>query len=233
MLGKHMRPVLGSGYPMGSCKEGLRQGMGRQGGFTLVEMLTVISIMSLLMLASNALFRTPGSRALEPAVRIARAIELARAQAVANNRSVAIRFDVQAPASRECVLRFLEDRPGQSAGQIKEFRRPERFQDIVIAKDLVIAPRRGQPDLAPPAPVPDPSSLHDLAPGESLVINSDGQVLLGTGTTGFPVAAEPLVPLIQLGVQPTRAGQVVAAEQRDFAIVQIQCATGTARVMQP
>ena len=75
--------------------------------------------------------------------------------------------------------------------------------------------------------------MHDLAPEESLVINTDGQVLLGTGTTGFPVAAGQLVPSIHLGIRPTRGGQVMAAEQSDVAIVQIQCATGTARVIQP
>jgi prepilin-type N-terminal cleavage/methylation domain-containing protein len=229
MLGKDISPGLGSGNPMDCGKVGLRQGRGWRGGFSLVEMLTVMAIISLLMAASNVLFRSPGSRAVEPAVRMARCIELARAQAVANNRSVAIRFDAQVVGSREWVLRFLENRPGRSADQIKEFRRPERFQDIVIAKDIVIAPRRGQADL----PAPEPSAMHDLAPAESLVINSDGQVLPGTGTTGFPVAAEQLVPIIQLGVQPTRAGKVVAADKRDVAIIQIQCATGTARVLQP
>ena len=113
--------------------------------------------------------------------------------------------------------------------RIKEFRRPERFEDIVIAKDIVIAPRRGQAAV----PATETQETHPLAPGESLVINSDGQVLIGTGESGFPVAADQLVPLIQLGVQPTRAGKVVASAKQDVAIVQVQCAAGSSRVIQP
>jgi hypothetical protein len=72
-----------------------------------------------------------------------------------------------------------------------------------------------------------------LAPGESLVITPDGQVLLGSGSSGFPVPSDQLDPVINLGVQPTIAGRVVDSVRRDVAIVQIQCASGTARVIQP
>ena len=214
--------------PPDSGKRGLRRGNCRCRGFSLVEMLVVMTIIMLLLAASGALFRSPGSRAGEPAARMARCFDLARAQAVANNRSVAIRFDKQEPGSRELMMRFVENRPGKNKATTKEFRRPERFEDIVIAKDVVIAPRRGQAAV----PATATQSIHPLAPGESLVINSDGQVLIGTGESGFPVAADQLVPLIHLGVQPTRGGKVVAAE-KDVAIVQVQCATGSSRVIQP
>ena len=190
------------------------------GGFALVELLAVMAIIALLMAASSALFRATGSRAGEPAARLARCIELARAQAVANNQRVAIRFVRN--DSGELVMRFLRSRVGQAAAQLKDFRRPERFADVVIA-----------PGLACPRQASDAPESHALASEESLVITADGQVLLGSGTNGFPAAAAQMVPAIHLGVQPTRRGQVAAADRRDVAIVQIQCATGTARVLLP
>jgi len=226
---------IGSVNPSDSGQKGMRQGRklrwgsGCRGGFSLVEMLAVMTIIMLLMAASNVLFRSPGSRANEPAARMARCLDLARAQAVANNRSVAILFDKQEEGSRELVMRFVENRPGKKGTSTQEFRRPERFQDIMIAKDIVIAPRRGQSAV----PATQTQEAHPLVPGESLVINSDGQVLVGTGESGFPVAADQLVPLIQLGIQPTRGGKVSATAKQDVAIVQVQCAAGSSRVIQP
>ncbi len=194
------------------------------GGFSLVEMLIVIAIMTVLMGASNVLFHSPISKAAEPAARLARCIEMARAQAIATNRNVALRFDEPEADKRELVLRFLWSRPGETvaAGTKQEYRRPERFPDMIITKSSSL---QGLSAGLPAA--------HDLADGESLVLTTDGQVLLGTGTTGFPVVADELQPLIHLGVQPTIAGKVVAAAASDVAIVQVQCASGTARVMQP
>jgi prepilin-type N-terminal cleavage/methylation domain-containing protein len=196
--------------------------MGRHGGFSLLELLVVMTIISLLMAASGALFRASGSRSVEPAARMARGIELARAQAVAYNRNVAIRFERIDGDTHELVMRFLWSRPGQAADQVKEFRRPERFPEMVIS-----------PDIARSRQVAETLPSHELAPNEALVINADGQVLLGSGSTGFPEAADELVPSIRLGVQPTRGGRVVAAGRRDVAIVQVQCASGTARVVAP
>jgi prepilin-type N-terminal cleavage/methylation domain-containing protein len=204
------------------------QRVGR--GFSLVEMLTVIAIISLLMAASNVLFRAPVSKAGEPAARIARGIELARARAMATNRKVAIRFDAQVPGSRELVMRFLWSRPGQAAGpEAEEFRRPERFPDMVISKEVVIPVDTKHPDPA----AADAPQARFLTTDESLVINTDGQVLLGTGCKGFPETTDRLEPAIRLGLQPTTGGRVLAGTTKDVAIVEVQCASGTSRILQP
>lgn len=211
----------------GVCRDlggsaGRRAAVGgrRSRGFSLVELLAVMAIVTVLMTAASSMLRSVGSRSSEPAARIARAVEMARAQAVAGNRSVAIRFE--ASGTRELVMRFLRSRPGQAANQAQELRRPERFLDLSIS-----------PDIAHPNLPSGESESHDLKPEESLVIDPDGQVRVGTGTSGFPVASAKLLPLIHIGVQPTRAGKVVPAVKRDVAIVQVQCATGTARVVSP
>ncbi|MCX6875599.1 MAG: prepilin-type N-terminal cleavage/methylation domain-containing protein [Verrucomicrobia bacterium] len=219
MLAQRRGPGEDGGNPSGSGLGGWWH--GRRGGFSLLEVLVVMTIMSLLMAASSALFHSSFSKSSEPAARLARGIELARAQAVAGNHSVAIRFEFL--DEREMVMRFLRCNSG-CGGQatVTELRRPERFLDITIA-----------PGLARSRGAADPRSTHELAVNEALVITSDGQVLLGTGTRGFPEAAEQLVPVINLGVQPTHAGRVAPGVPHDVAIVQVQCATGTARVLPP
>ena len=205
--------------------------MAGKNGFSLVEMLVVLAIITLLMAASNVLIRSPRSKAGEPAARLARCIEFARAQAVAGNRKVAVRFDPQPSGERELVMRFLRSRPGEATDEeIREFRRPERFQDIRISKEVVIASAsngKGQ------SAADSHQDSHALGEEESLVITPDGQVLLGKGGKGFPEAADQLEKVIRLGVQPTVGGRVVPALKRDVAIVQIQCASGTSRVIQP
>lgn len=180
----------------------------------------VLAIMMLLLAAMGGLIEGSQSRALEPAARIARAVEYARAQAVARNRSVAIRFDWI--DNRELAMRFLWQRPGQAEAQVTELRRAERLMNVVISPAVVPANAGG-------TGLPS----HALAAGESLVVTADGQVFVGTGGRGFPVASDALLPMIFLGVQPTRDGKVVPAEKRDVAVVEVQCATGTARVMPP
>jgi len=215
--------ALGSSRMDCGAPAGLRRsGMPR--GFSLVELLTVMAIVSLLMAAANGLLGSTGSRSAEPAARIARGIEFARAQAVAKNRSVAIRFDWI--DNRELAMRFLWSRPGQSSGQVAELRRSERLRDLLISPSLETRNQAaGTSSGSPPS--------HHLAASESLVISADGQVFVGTRNRGFPVASDKLLPVIYVGVQPTRNGKVMPADKHDVAVVQVQCATGTARVMPP
>lgn len=189
-------------------------------GFSLVELLTVMAILMALMGLATGLLGYVGSRTAEPAGRIARGLEFARAQAVAGNRSVAVRFD--RIDDRELAMRFLWSRPGQTAGEVAELRRAERLENLAITPHL----RRRQP-------LPDTLPSHHLAADEALVFTADGQVFVGTGRRGFPLKADELKPLIYLGVQTTRNGKVVAADRYDVDVVEVQCATGTARVLPP
>jgi hypothetical protein len=89
------------------------------------------------------------------------------------------------------------------------------------------------PHLRRRQPLPDTLPSHHLAVDEALVFTADGQVFVGTGRRGFPLKADELKPLIYIGVQTTRNGKVVAADRYDVDVVEVQCATGTARVLPP
>lgn len=201
------------GIGAASCRAGAR-------GFSLVELLTVMAIFMVLMGLASGLLGYVGSRTAEPAARIARGLEFARAQAVARNRSVAVRFDWI--DDRELAMRFLWSRPGQAAGEVAELRRPERLENLAITPNLRLR-----------KPLPNTLPSHHLAADEALVFTADGQVFVGTGRRGFPLKADELKPLIYLGVQTTRNGKVVAADRHDVDMVEVQCATGTARVLPP
>ncbi len=192
-------------------------------GFSLVEMLVVISIMMILMASSSVLLKSPVSKAGEPSARLARCIEMARATAVAANRTVVLRFETPVGRERDLTLRFYSYRPGLSSdAKPEQFRRAERFTDIRIASgiDLGTAAKKF-------------TGTHELADGESIVLTTDGQTLIGTGTEGLPTVADDLVPMIDVGLQATVSGKVIDSVRRDVAIVRIQPASGTATALQP
>lgn len=197
-------------------------------GFTLMELLAVIAIMLILLQAAAVLFRSPISKAAEPAARISRSIALARATAVASNSKVILRFGQEtAGLNGELVVRFYKIRTGLTAKEdLEEFRRAEHFPNI----DLAELPGLTENSGGGASPGESPSFL---ALDESLVFTADGQVMRGTGETGVPATNEQLENGISIGVQPTVAGIVVKSVEEDVAMVKIQCATGTSRVIKP
>lgn len=191
-------------------------------GFSLLEMLVVMAIMLILTASSSILFEAPVSKAGEPSARLARCIDMARATAIASNRTVALRFDPQPSGGQELVLRFLWVRPGVApVGAPNQFRRPEYFNNIALSNSVAIQGR-----------VVDPE-VHKLAAGESIVLTTDGQALLGTGKDGFPKAEDELRRGIELGIQATAGGKVRGRLEKDVAIVSIRSASGTAIAIQP
>lgn len=187
-----------------------------------------MAIMMILLQASTVLFRSGVSKSAEPAAHISRSIALARATAVALNSKVIMRFGQQAPGSKsELVLRFYRIRSGLTADKdLEEFRRAERFPNIVLAKISGLENTSGE------GTPPDEDSTF-LVAGESLVFTADGQVMRGTGETGVPTTSEQLANGISIGIQPTVAGNVVKSVEKDVAVVRIQCASGTSRVIYP
>lgn len=191
-------------------------------GFSLVEMLVVMAIMLVLMASSSVLIESPVSKAGEPSARLARCIDMARATAIASNRTVALRFDPQLDGERDLVMHFLWTRPGAAVtGEPDEFRRPETFTNIALSDSVAIKDRTVEP------------GIHKLAPGEAIVLTTDGQALVGTGEEGFPEAEDELRAGIELGIQATAGGKARGRLENDVAIVSIRSASGTAIAIQP
>jgi hypothetical protein len=185
-------------------------------------MLVVMAIMLILTASSSVLFDAPVSKAGEPSARLARCIDMARATAIAANRTVALRFDPQPVGGQDLVLRFLWARPGAAtAGAPSQFRRAEYFPNIALSDSVAIRGRIVEPD------------IHKLAAGESIVLTTDGQALVGTGKDGFPKAEDELRQGIELGIQATAGGKPRARLGKDVAIVSIRSASGTAIAIQP
>ena len=187
------------------------------GGFTLVEMLSVLTIIAILMSLAVGAMRAHVSRSKLAANEISGALGYARSFAVARNRTVWVRIAAPEDAPNDLELRFYFS-AGESGAQdsIEQFRRRTVIEDLTISNALDEFGNR------PATPVEA-----RLDTGGFILFSPAGEAHLAQGTgDGFPSPDAQLRRTIELGIQPTRAGRVVGNLQTEISALHIQGSSG-------
>lgn len=192
-------------------------------GFSLVELLAVMTALALLLGLAARSIRPPVSRSTMAAGQLARAFDLARSHALARNRTVWVHLTTEEAAPYDLAARFFASRDGsRDAAAVAEFRRPLRMRDLLVAADVRDLVER-----------PDPRGTVRVEPGDWLVFKPDGQAYAGANDTDYPAAADSLAPVLEIGLRSTARGQVTKSTERDVAVVHLHGATGTSQVYEP
>lgn len=198
-------------------------------GFTLVEMLVVIAIMSILMTAGGPVLdklvssHSPAS----VATALTGQLERARSHAVAKNTFVWVRLGAVKEEPNDFVITAFESLDGiNNPSAAKGLWRAIRFPDIKLSNSLDSQFSR---PLVPVVNRPDIATWIRFTPtGEAWVstgMASESRFKMvppassGTGT---------LSRWTEIGLQPTRRGKIPDADKQDVASVQLSGLTGQA-----
>lgn len=197
----------------------------RAAGFTLVEMLVVIAIISILLTAAGPVFDTLAS-AQSPAVvssAVAGQLERARSHAIAKNTYVWVRLGQVAEEPNDFFIGVYETLDGtNSPAEAKGIWSAPRFANYRLSNSL--DPSLSLPDV-PADSQPDAAAWIRFNPiGEAWLIpakTSESRIKL------VPPSEEgALSRWIELGIQPTRGGVVPEKSKKDVGAVQLSGLTG-------
>jgi type IV fimbrial biogenesis protein FimT len=197
----------------------------RLSGFTLIEMLVVIAIISILMTAAGPVFDSFANHYSPRTVAsaVAGQLERARLQAIARNEYVWVRLGQVAEEPNDFFIGVYETLDGtDNAANAKGAWSGPRFRDVRLSNQL--DPSFNRPSV-PATSQPDAAAWIRFSPsGEAALISAnpkEKRVKLvpptGTGT---------VTPWIELGLQPTRTGKVPASLKKDVGSVQLSALTG-------
>jgi prepilin-type N-terminal cleavage/methylation domain-containing protein len=195
----------------------LARGPAGPGGFTLTEILVVITIIAILMSIGLSAMKLPVSRSEVAANEISRALGHARSFAVARNRTVWVRLAVPDDEPNDLELRFYFSADESGAqDSIEQFRRRSVIENLTISNDLDEFGDR------PEAPVEARLDTEGF-----ILFSPAGEAHLAQGTgDGFPSPDAQLRRTIELGIQPTRAGRVAGKLQTEISALHIQGSSG-------
>lgn len=189
-------------------------------GYTLVEMLVVVAILSILMtLGVNAV--KSGSRSTPAASEISSALRFARSFSIAQNCTTWVQFAIPKDKGENVELRFYHSSDGSgTTASMKQFRRRHLLENLRITNDLGVFGNR-----------PDAPAGSRMGREGTIIHTSSGEAYLALGATGtFPEPPPAIGRIIELGIQPTVAGRVTERLQNDVAAIQIQGSPGTSIV---
>lgn len=194
----------------------------RDRGFSLIELLTVISIIAVLLTLGGSVLWQTRSRSTAAGATLASCIDLARSRAAARNRMVWLRIapDRSDPANLE-VRFFREEADEDPEADPVEFRRPVRLEQMMI-----------QPELPAFADRPEVEAAETLKSGGTVIIRPSGEVHLVEEVEDFPEPPETLTALLEIGLQATRGGPDHPVKG-DAVAVQIHGLSGTPTVYKP
>lgn len=198
-------------------------------GFSLLELLVVMAIISILLTAAGPVFDsiTSTQRPSTVATAIVGQLERARNHAMARNTFVWVRLGKVAEEPDDFFIGVYESLDGTktpSASNIKGCWTAPRFPNISLTGNL--AAQFSRP-LVPDADRPEAAVWVRFSPGgEAWTMEADSTASRIRMIP--PVAEGKLSQWTEIGLQPTRGGVVSAKLKQDVASVQIAGLTGQA-----
>jgi prepilin-type N-terminal cleavage/methylation domain-containing protein len=198
-------------------------------GFSLVEMLVVMAVISVLLTAAGPVFEslTSSQRPATVASAVAGQLERARSHAMARNTHVWVRLGKVAEEPNDFFVGVYESLDGTqvpSTSNIKGSWTAPRFSNISLTGNL--AADFSRPSV-PAADRPEAAVWIRFSPGgEAWTVSADP---MQSRIKMIPPPDEGVLSRwIEIGLQPTRGGVVSAKLRTDVASVQIAGLTGQA-----
>jgi len=193
-----------------------------RGGFSLVELLVVISIMVMLLSIAGTALMTPGSRSQVAGERLSSVVSLAAAHAAAKNRLVWVKIQPLDDIPTNLNVRFFHSLDGTNRqDSVKEFRRAVVLENIRVAADLPEFDKRPQTDEA-----------DRMKEGGTLVIKPTGELYMVGAQEGYPMPEGGLRMFSEIGLQAVR-GKSGVPNRKDIAALQLRGISAHSNVFTP
>lgn len=198
-----------------------------QSAFTLIEMLVVITVISILLSAAGPLFTrlTSSQSPIVVASVISGQLERARAHAIARNTYVWVRLGAVAEDPNDFFIGVYESSDGSNTAATAKAAWPsQRFPDLKLSNSLTA--NFSRPDVGA-SNRSDTAAWVRLTPGgEAWLIQpapSEARYKLVP-----PAGDGALLAWTEFGLQPTRSGKVPEWMKQNVASVQLSGLTGQA-----
>jgi prepilin-type N-terminal cleavage/methylation domain-containing protein len=201
-------------------------------GFTLIEMLVVIAIISILLTAAGPVFDklTSGQSPAAVASAVAGQLDRARTHAIAKNTYVWVRLGAVEEEPKDFFIGVYQSLDGTEKPDVANFKgvwTSPRFENFKLSNQL---------DPSFTSTLPEPAISPNAKPDQAVWIrfspSGEAQTIDAIPTESrikmrLPTATvADLTSWIELGLQPTRGGQVPESAKKDVAAVRIAGLTG-------
>ncbi len=193
--------------------------------FTLIEMLVVITVISILLAVANPIYTrlTSSQSPIVVASVIAGQLERAHSQAIARNTYVWVRLGAVAEEPNDFFIGVYESPDGSNtAANAKQAWPSIRFPDLKLSNGLTV--NFSRPDVGAPNRSDTAAWVRFTPSGEAWLI--PGAASEARYKLVPPAAVGALLAWTEFGLQPTRSGKLPESLKQNVASVQLSGLTG-------